>query len=209
VRGQLYQERAATIQNLLNAGQPLPTDGEVDFGKLVLEAGKAYSDTIATDPTQMVDASYQGRLDFFVNSMQPFTNSNSSLTQAQLSNVLTDTLIQGFKNDIAKQEADLANRVRSRGVAVTGDRVDETTLQSLWANNAWAQKNADGTGDWLFDEVRLPATRAAVDHYGMGQVYEKLGDKENALASYNRALALRPTYGEVLTALQTLQPATP
>ena len=209
VRGQLYQERAATIQNLLMAGQPLPTDGEVDFGKLVLEAGRAFSETIETDPTQMVDGSYQSRIDFFVRSAQPFTNTNSSLTQAQLTNVLTDTVIQGFKNDIARHEADLANRVRNRGVAVAAERVDDATLQNLWANPAWARVNADGTGDWLADEVKLPATRAAVDYYGLGLIYATLGDKTTALAQYNRALALRPTYNEVLTALQALQQTTP
>lgn len=201
VRGQLYQERAANVQVDLITGATLPTDGEVDFGKLVFEAGRAYSETVETDPAQLVDTQYQSRIDFFVEAAKPFTNSNSSLTQAQLTNVMTDTLIQGFKNDIARQEVDLANRMRSRGASVPNERVDNNTLQSLWGNPAWSVTNADGTGDWLGDELKLPATRAAIGHYGLGVIYTTLKDKNAAIAEYNRALLLRPGFNEAAAAL--------
>jgi tetratricopeptide (TPR) repeat protein len=205
VRGQLYQERAEIVQNALINGQPLPTDGEVDYGKLVVEAGKAFSDTAYTDPTQVVDTQYQPRVDFLVNAAKPFTNTNTTLTQEQLSNVITDTLMQGLERDIARQELDLGNRVRNRGVAVLGERVDDNTLQALWANPDWSNGQPDGTGDWLTDEVRLPATRAALDHYGLGVIYATLGDKAKATAEYNRALLLRPGFSEAATALQELE----
>ncbi len=209
ILGQLYQERAANVQNLLIAGGTLPTDGENDFGKLVLEAGKAYSETVEKDPTQMVDDQYQSRVQFFVDAAKPFTNTNSSLTEAQLTNVLTDTLAQGFKNDIAKQETALADAVRGHGVSVTGDQVDDTTLQNLWTNSQWATVNGDGTGDWLSDDVKIPADRAAVDYYGLGVIYTTLGEDSAAITAYNRALTLQPTNSNALSALQALQPSSP
>ena len=49
IKGELLRERATNVKNDLSAGATLPTDGETDWGKLVLEAGQAYSDTIGLE----------------------------------------------------------------------------------------------------------------------------------------------------------------
>ncbi|HST03879.1 MAG TPA: O-antigen ligase family protein [Chloroflexia bacterium] len=204
IKGQLYENRAGTVRNRLIAGQPLPTDGETDYGKLVMSAAQAYSETIGTDPTQLVDSGYQAQVDFFINAAQPFTNSNSSLTQAQLTNVLTDTLTQGFKNDIARKEADLVTRVTERGEQVTGPQVDDALWQKLWADPAWTDVTADGTTEWTDPAIRADISRTAIDYYGMGLIYVAQGNKNEALAAYSHALAMLPSFAEAQTALQTL-----
>lgn len=205
IKGQLYENRAGTVRGRLIASQPLPTDGETDYGKLVMSAAQAYSDTIGTDPTQLVDSSFQSQVDFFINAAQPFTNSNSSLTQAQLTNVLTDTLTQGFKNDIARQEADLVTRVNERGEQVTGSQVDDALWQKLWSDPAWTNVTSDGTTQWIDDGVRADIGRTSIDYYGMGLIYAAQGNKVEAMSAYNHALAMLPTFAEAQTALQALQ----
>jgi hypothetical protein len=123
--------------------------------------------------------------------------------------VLTDTLMQGLKNDIARQEAELKKAVVAHGTDVPTDTVGDATLHNLWGNTAWSNASADGSGDWLADDVRIPANRAAVDHYGLGAIYRKLGDTGGAVTEFTRALALRPNFSEVLTALQEVQSPTP
>ncbi len=205
IKGQLYENRATTIRERLIAGESLPTDGETDYGKLVTSAAQAYSETIGTDPSQLVDSSFQSQVDFFISAAQPFTNSNSSLTQAQLTSVLTDTLTQGFQNDIAHQEADLVTRVSARGVQVTGPQVDGATWQRLWADPAWTNVLADGTTQWTDDGIRADVGRAAIDYYGVGLIYAAQGNKEEARAVYNHALAMLPSFAEAQTALQALK----
>ena len=143
-------------------------------------------------------------MDFFINAAQPFTNSNSSLTQAQLTNVLTDTLTQGFKNDIARKEADLVTRVTERGEQVTGPQVDDALWQKLWADPAWTDVTADGTTEWTDPAIRADISRTAIDYYGMGLIYVAQGNKNEALAAYSHALAMLPSFAEAQTALQTL-----
>ena len=205
IKGQLYENRATTIRERLIAGDSLPTDGETDYGKLVTSAAQAYSETIGTDPSQLVDSSFQSQVDFFISAAQPFTNSNSSLTQAQLTNVLTDTLTQGFQNDIGRQEADLVTRVSARGVQVTGSQVDGATWQKLWADPAWTNVLSDGTTQWTDDGIRADVGRAAIDYYGVGLIYAAQGNKEEARAAYNHALAMLPSFAEAQTALQALK----
>lgn len=205
VRGQLYQERAENVKNDLINGDALPTDGDVDYGRLVVEAGKAYSDTAYVDPTQIVDTQYQSRVDFLLNASKPFTNTNSTVSAAQLSTVITDTLLTGLKNDMDRQEIDMANHMRERGASVPNAHVDDATLQTLWADPKWSNGQPDGSGDWIGDDIRLPATRAALDHYGMGVIHAGKGDKEAAIMEYTRALLLRPGFSEAVTALQDAQ----
>ena len=122
-----------------------------------------------------------------------------------MTNVLTDTLTQGFKNDITRQEADLVTRVKERGEQVTGTQVDEALWQQLWADPAWTNVTTDGRTQWTDDGIRTDIGRAAIDYYGMGLIYASQGNKDEARAAYNHALAMLPTFAEAQTALQALQ----
>jgi tetratricopeptide (TPR) repeat protein/O-antigen ligase len=203
IKGELLRERAATIQNELNAGATLPSDGETDWGKLVLEAGQAYSDTIALDSGQFLDTQAKDRITFLLSASQPFTKSNTTLAPDVLHNILTNTVGLAFRNQITNWEGQLSTFVNAHGIAVqSGAQVPDTTLQTLIANPAWA----DAAGQtWLDSSLQTITTDAAQAHYGLGLIYQAEGDKAKATAEYNRALLLKPTYSDPNTALQTLK----
>src|SRR5207249_12247851 len=110
IRGQLLQERADNIKNALQANpkQDLPKGGETDYGKLVLAAGKAFSDSIALDPSYFVDNNLQSQVEYFIDAGKPFTNTNSTVPPDQLSNVLTDTIIAAYNNERDLRESYVA-----------------------------------------------------------------------------------------------------
>ncbi len=203
IKAQLLQERAATIKNDLNAGAALPTDGETDWGKLVLDAGKAYSDTVGLDISQFMDDQMPSRIDFLLEASQPFTKTNTQLPPDMLHNVLTDTLQLSLKNQIANWEGQLPGFLKEHGVAAQeGTTVPDATLQGLIGNPAWMDTAAQ---TWLDQSMQTITNNASMAHFGMGQLYKETGQTDKARAEYNRALVLKPTYGDVQKALQALK----
>ncbi len=203
IKGELLRERATNIQNDLNAGTPLPSDGETDWGKLLLEAGQAYSDTIALNSSQFLDTQAKDRITFLLAASQPFTKTNTTLAPDVLHNILTDTVGLSLQNEVTKWEGQLSTFVNDHGIAVqTGTQVPDTTMQTLIANPAWA----DPAGQtWLDASMQTLTSDAAQAHYGLGLIYQAEGDKTKATAEYNRALLLKPTYADPNTALQTVK----
>jgi tetratricopeptide (TPR) repeat protein len=203
IKAQLYQERAVNVENALKAGKPLPTDGETDWGKLVLESGKAYSDTVGLDITQYMDDQASPRIGLLLEGTNPFTQTNTQLPPDQLHNILTDTLKLAFTNVISKSEGQLTDFLKGQGVTVPdGPTVPDTILQSLLNNPSWADTSAQ---TWLDANLQTYTTNAAMAHYGLGLCYQALGDKDKARAEYTRARVLKPTYNEPQQALQGLQ----
>jgi tetratricopeptide (TPR) repeat protein len=90
-------------------------------------------------------------------------------------------------------------------VQVTGPQVDGATWQKLWADPAWTNVLSDGTTQWTDDGIRADVGRAAIDYYGVGLIYAAQGNKEEARAAYNHALAMLPSFAEAQTALKALQ----
>jgi tetratricopeptide (TPR) repeat protein len=203
IKGQLLQERAGTIKNYLNAGASIPTDGETDWGKLVLDAGKAYSDTVGLDMTQFMVDQAQSRIDFLLEASQPFTKTNTQLAPNILHNVLTDTLQLSLQNQITNWEGQLSSFMKEHSVSVPDSTpVPDATFQSLINNPAWADTAAQ---TWSDPNMQTITNNASMAHYGMGLVYQETGQTDRARSEYNRALALKPTYSEAQKALQALR----
>jgi tetratricopeptide (TPR) repeat protein len=203
IKGELLRERATNIKNDLTAGASLPTDGETDYGKLVLAAGQAYSDTIHLDTGQFLDTQAQDRINFLLNASQPFTNTNSTVPAGQLRNVLTNTVQLAFQNQINFWEDQLTTFVHDHNVDVqSGAPVPDATLQSLLLNPAWTDSVSQ---NWIDSTMQTITTDTAQAHYGMGLTYKAEGDKDKARTEFNRALLLKPTYTDATTALQGLQ----
>jgi O-antigen ligase/tetratricopeptide (TPR) repeat protein len=203
IKAQLLQERAGTIKNALNSGTPLPTDGETDWGKLVLDSGKAYSDTVGLDISQFMDGQEKSRVDFLLEASQPFTKTNTQVPPGVLRNVLTDTLQLSLKNQLNNWEGQLPTFLKDHGVPVPdGAPVPDTVLQNLLSNPAWADTAAQ---TWLDPSMQTITSNAAMAHYGMGLIYKSLAQNDKARAELTRAAVLKPSYNEPRQALQDLK----
>jgi O-antigen ligase/tetratricopeptide (TPR) repeat protein len=203
IKAQLLQERAANIKNDLNSGTALPTDGETDWGKLVLDSGKAYSDTVGLDISQFMDDQAKSRIDFLLEASQPFTKTNTQLPPDVLHNILTNTLQLSFQNQLANWEGQLPTFLKDHSVSVAnGETVPDTVLQSLLSNPAWADTSAQ---TWLDASMQTITNNAATAHYGMGLIYQSQAQNDKAKAEFTRAAILKPTYNEPRQALQGLQ----
>jgi tetratricopeptide (TPR) repeat protein len=206
VRGQLTQERATNVRAALVSGAPLPTDGETDFGKLTLEAGRAYSDTIALDVQRFADTNPLPKLQFLASAATPFTNTNSTVPQEQLASVLTDTVGVALANEVDKQEREVRNRLRDIGAAVGegGEPVPADVLQQLWADPDYAS-GADVARNWTDPNMQILARRGSSAHYLRGLIYDLTGDPARAREELERALALFPSNTLATEALQSLE----
>ena len=78
-------------------------------------------------------------------------------------------------------------------------------LAEVVGGPAWTNVLADGTTQWTDDGIRADVGRAAIDYYGVGLIYAAQGNKEEARAAYNHALAMLPSFAEAQTALQALK----
>jgi tetratricopeptide (TPR) repeat protein/O-antigen ligase len=212
LKGQLLQERATAVRAALVAGQPLPTEGETDMGKLVLGVGQAYSDTIGIEPTSFVDGAHEGRLDFILAASQPFTQSNSTLPAETVRNVLTSTVTLALEREAMESEQALAKYLREQGAFTGGGNiVPSDVLLSLWQDSRFSGPAPVVEGQpqgrqWT--DANIPATsRNAVASYGaLGYIYEKTGRTERARETYNRLLALDPNNSDAQADLNALSP---
>jgi tetratricopeptide (TPR) repeat protein len=193
VRGQLLQERATNVKAALINGVPLPTGGETDYGKLALEAGKAYSDTIGLDVKRFADANPETKLEFLLEAATPFTNTNSTVPQGQLSNVLTDTVSVAVGNAVDEWEKQMADRLRQMGAPVgEGDGpVPAEVLQRLWADEQYASGSSDAR-QWTDPSLQPIAESGSAAHYLRATIYKMTGDQTRAREELERALALYP-----------------
>jgi tetratricopeptide (TPR) repeat protein/O-antigen ligase len=192
IRGQLFEERADNVKNSLEAGQTLPTGGENDYGKLVVEAASAFSDSISMNPGYFVDNGMQARVDWLLAAATPFTHTNSTVPTAQLSTVLTTTIMQAYKNNESITEA----RVTETGVftGTRGSKAPDSLLLSLFNNPQWAGMKPGGQfKEWLDPNFEQQARDAVIPYAALGYIYFRLGDKTQALNNYGRAVALDPT----------------
>ncbi len=206
IRGQLYQERAISVKSALQTGAPLPTDGETDYGRLVLEAGRAYSETIALDQSVFIDSSFKTRVDFLLDASAPFTRTNTTLDQKMVSNVLTSTVMLALELQVPPREKAVADFLRERGL-FNGmeNQVPDQLLGSLWSDSKWAGLTAaGGTKSWLDPTFAGLAHNAAATHYALGYIYARVGRTDHARQQYERALALDPSYQDAQTDLNSL-----
>ncbi|HYP39143.1 MAG TPA: O-antigen ligase family protein [Chloroflexia bacterium] len=211
IKGQLLQERAANVKNALIAGVPLPTDYETDYGRLVIETGRAYSETIGIDPTQFTDSSFKGRIAFLLDAGRPFTGTNTTVDQATLSNVLTSTVMLAYELKAIGLENHLTGYLRSIGAYNgTENMVPGEAMAALRQNPQWAAvKTEGGAPEWLDPNIRTITHNTAINYYGLGYIYSVLGRRDPAIAAYQRALVLEPTNTEIQQDLQTVQNANP
>lgn len=195
IKGQLLQERATNIKSALIAGAPLPTGGETDYGKLVIEAGKAFSDSIAIDPSYFVDNGMQDRVEFFLSAGTPFTNTNTTVDKVQLTNVLTDTIIAAYNQQMPANEKALADLMRSKGMYTgTDNKVPSQVLQQLWNDPRWAGVPEGQTNKaWLDPDVKTVSARDVVPYSAMGFISYRLGSVQAAVDSYQRAVDIDPS----------------
>lgn len=197
IAAQLLQERVSVVRTALAAGKPLPTEGETDYGKLAVDMGKAYSDTVKLDPGTFVDENFKGRIEALISASQPLTvtTATTSLSPATLRNVLTDTVGLALRNSLPVQEKSLADYLRSQGgYSGTGDVVPADVLQKLYADPKWAAvKTEGGAKEWLDPNVATLTHNASLINYALGYVYGRTGHAGEPNTSYNRALALEPT----------------
>ncbi len=216
--GQLYQERAGAVRNILlqkDPNNPLPTDGETDYGKLLMEAGQAYSTTIGLDLAQFVDTTYKNRIDYMLEASQPFTATNTTLEQAVVSNVVTATIKTAIEAKMIAAEKVVADFLRGRGVYQgESNIVPAASLQLLWDNPQWAKiitnENKEVTSvEWVDSSLPDTAKPAVLAHYALGYIYQKTGLPELARESYTRMLDLDPNSQEARTALRELGGTTP
>ena len=193
IMGQMYQERADQVKAALEAGQPLPKGGETDYGKLWLEANKAFSDSIKLDASYFVDNGMPDRIDAILTASQQFTKTNSTL---DIKNVLTDTIIKAYQNEMAYRDSLVTEFLTKTGEmqAKPGDTVSNDTLDKLWNDPKWATK---GPGSqlkgWVDPNFADTAQKAVVPNSALGYIYFRLGDRPKALALYTRAVKYDPT----------------
>jgi tetratricopeptide (TPR) repeat protein len=208
LRGQLYQERALNVKERLAAKAPLPSDGETDYGKLVLEAGRAYSDTIGLDPAQFLDANYTIRVEFLLDAANPFTATNTTLPRDVASNVLTSTVKLALEQQVPEREKQVADFLRTRG-AYQGQEsaVPNNLLESLRQNPAWARlPTGSTTPEWADSTFATITHNAALIHSALGYTYGRIGDTARSTEHYQRALALEPNNQDAQKALQPPSP---
>jgi len=199
IRGQLLQERADQVRADLINGTPLPTGGETDFGKLVIQSAQAFSDSIGMDPSYFVDNgmgdtdSQQGRVTWFINAGQPFTHTNTTVPKAQLTNVLTDTIISAYNQQAPIGEKNLADLLRSRGVYTgTDNKVPDSVLQQLANNPDWSAAVTQNARVWTDTDMKNTTQRTVVPYAALAYIVYKLGDAQGAINNYTRAVAIDP-----------------
>ncbi|MDQ6694317.1 MAG: O-antigen ligase family protein, partial [Chloroflexota bacterium] len=211
LRGQLYQERAAGVKASLLANQPLPQDGETDYGKLVIETAKAYSETIALDPGQFVDANYKQRLDYLLSASQPFTATNTKVDPHAVLDSLTNTLGLAAQNALQSDETQIASYLRDKG-DYTGSAgvVPTSTLQTLWANPSMAAvASKGGTKGWLDPNFATLSHNTVLLYLAQSYIAKITGQPLRALQLLQRAEAIDPSDTQVQQALQSLQSGKP
>lgn len=201
IEGQLHLERANGVKNALQAKTALPTGGETDYGKLVIQAGRAFSRSISMDAAYFVDNgmpdsdSGPGFVTQFLEAGKPFTGTNSTIDPVTLSNVLTDTIVAAYNQLMAPREKAVANVLRSHN-AYTGaeDKVPQSVLDPLWQRNDWAGVRPGGaTREWLPDDMHAAAAQAVVPYAALGYMRFRLNDIAGSTANYRRAVELDPS----------------
>jgi tetratricopeptide (TPR) repeat protein len=196
IRSQLLGERAGLIRGLLDQGQPLPTNGETDYGKLMLDLGQAYSETIALDPSLVIDNNYPTRIDALLQATAPYTKTNSTLPETTVTNIVTNTVVRSLENQLIKAEENVTAYLRQRGAFTGTDQfVPNDVLLQLFQDPNWAGVQA-GTGSqvWLDKDMANLTHRAAILNFGLGYVYGKVGRPGYPNEATVRATALEP-YG--------------
>ncbi|MFL5735613.1 MAG: O-antigen ligase family protein [Chloroflexia bacterium] len=196
IRGQLFEERADNVKNALQAGKTPPPGGETDYGKLVIEAAKAFSESIALNPGYFVDNGMQARVDWLLDAATPFTGTNTTVPADQLGQVLTTTIIQAYKNNMKSTETLVTETLTKTGAlkANKGDIVPTSLLEDLWSKPQWAGINPGGQFKEWHDAELLQRTRDAVIPYAaMGYIYFRLGDRAKSVDAYHRGVALDPS----------------
>jgi tetratricopeptide (TPR) repeat protein/O-antigen ligase len=206
LKGQLVQERATAVRQALTGGQPLPTDGETDVGKLLLEMGRAYSDTIGIDVTQFVDGAHEARIDYMITAAQPFTNSNTTLPEEEVRNVLTSTVTLALEREAMEAEQGLTNYLRERR-AYTGEAnvMPADALQQLWQASAFSGPGQEaGSRQWTDATVETIVRNASASYGALSHIYTRTGRTERARETLNRILTLDPNNTDAKTKLDAL-----
>lgn len=195
IRSQLVGERASLIRNLLDQGQPLPADGETDYGKLMLDMGRAYSETIALDPDMMIDNNFAARIDALIQGTAPYTKTNTTLPQATVTNILTDTVMKSLEDRLVKAEDDVTSYLRERGVYTGSERLVPTDLLlQLFQDPNWAGSQGQNAAPvWLDSNMAIRAHKAAILNYALGYVYGRTGREGYPTEGIMRASALEPS----------------
>jgi tetratricopeptide (TPR) repeat protein len=214
LRSQFYQDRARVVRDALMNKKPLPTDGETDYGKLLMGVGKAYSDTMGVSLAKVVDAGFKSRIDYLLDLSKPFTATNTTLDQATVSNILTSTIKTALENSVLGGEKALVALLRDRKVYQgTSEVISNEELQALWANPDWAtltmKEDKIGSVAWRDPAYPATATPLALAYYGLGYIYERTGLTDRALQSYTRATSIDPNNQDALQAMQALQGTKP
>src|SRR5207248_1446794 len=210
IKGQLLQDRTSAVKNAIMSGTALPTGGETDYNKLLLETGQAYSESIADNPSFFVDNGMQGIVDYMLTATQPFTDSvhHNMFDTSPSRNVLTDTITAAYQQLVQPKEKALADYLRGRR-AYTGkdDLVPADVLTALWQKSDWAGKRPAGnTTEWLDDSMLSLAHNAVVPYAALGYIRFKLYDPAqnvltpereqllaDATADYDRAVVIDPS----------------
>lgn len=207
IRAQLLQERVFQVKDALQRGAPLPTNGETDIGKLVIDMGRAYSDTIGLDVAQFTDANVETRIDYLLDASKPFTATNTKLDPNTVSNAVTDTIAIALNNVAATAEKNLASYTRtSLDPALPGDLVPNETLTTYWADASKAGAKAGSAAkEWLDPTFATLAQSAYLPHLGLGYVYTKTGNPARAREELQRALLLNPNSTEAARALEIVK----
>jgi O-antigen ligase/tetratricopeptide (TPR) repeat protein len=197
IRSQLVGERAGLVRSLLDQDKPLPTDGETDYGKLMLDLGHAYSETIALDPLLVIDNNFTARLDALLQATAPYTKTNSTLPEATVTNIVTDTLVVALENKLIQTEQDVTAYLRERGAYTGADQfVPNTVLSQLFQDPNWAGVQSPNSPPvWLDSNMANRAHLAATLNYGIAYVYSKLNRPGYPAEGLARATALEP-YGQ-------------
>jgi tetratricopeptide (TPR) repeat protein len=197
IRSQLTGERAGLIRGLLDQGQPLPTEGETDYGKLMLDVGRAYSETIALDPLLVIDNNFTTRIDALLEATAPYTKTNTTLPETTVTNILTNTVVIALENQLVQREQDVTAFLRERGVYNGTDPfVSSERLTQLFQDPNWAGEQAPNSPPgWLDPEMARRTHVAAMLNYGIAYVYSKLERQGYPTEGLVRATALEP-YGQ-------------
>ncbi|HYP19114.1 MAG TPA: O-antigen ligase family protein, partial [Chloroflexia bacterium] len=197
IRSQLTGERAGQIRGLLDQGQPLPTDGETDYGKLMLDVGRAYSETIALDPLLVIDNNFTTRIDALLEATRPYTKTNTTLPETTVTNILTNTVVIALENQLVQREQDVTAYLRERGAYTGTDQfVSSELLTQLFQDPNWAGAQApDRPPGWRDPEMARRTHVAAMLNYGIAYVYSKLERQGYPTEGLVRATALEP-YGQ-------------
>lgn len=214
LRAQFYLDRARTVHDALLNKDPLPTDGETDYGKLLMEVGKAYSDTISVDVSKLVDTAFKSRMEYLIAATKPFTATNTTLDQATVSNILTSTVKVALENRALEGENALVSLLRDRKLYQGESNViTDDELQALWANPNWARlKMKDDkieTVEWLDKAYPDTAGPLGLTYYALGYIYERTGLPDRALLTYTRATSIDPNNQDARQAMQALKDKQP